>query len=239
MKAGAYYEWVNNSQPGNGDSNGRLIPASWGADTTGNYFADMLTGNARRVRRAVAERRPRHGLQHLRGLHPGQLEGEQPADRRRRPPPVAPGRLVRAQRRRHGGVRSRALQLAGARHDVPRPHLDGHQPDIPTSGVEVQGLFVAARRLRLRPLGRRLDAAPRRLRHVQLPRRAGAVLRLHRPALRRDVHQRRRQPAAVATSRTSTRTRSPASAARSCRPTTSSRGPRAGASRCSGGCRIR
>ena len=29
----------------------------------------------RRVRRAVAERRPRHGLQHLRGLHPGQLEG--------------------------------------------------------------------------------------------------------------------------------------------------------------------
>jgi hypothetical protein len=45
MKAGAYYEWVNNSQPGNGDSNGRLIPASWGANTTGNYFSDMLTGN--------------------------------------------------------------------------------------------------------------------------------------------------------------------------------------------------
>jgi hypothetical protein len=45
MKAGAYYEWVNNSQPGNGDSNGRLIPASWGANTTGNYFSDILTGN--------------------------------------------------------------------------------------------------------------------------------------------------------------------------------------------------
>jgi len=45
MKAGAYYEWVNNSQPGNGDSNGRLVPASWGANTTGNYFSDMLTGN--------------------------------------------------------------------------------------------------------------------------------------------------------------------------------------------------
>ena len=44
MKAGAYYEWVNNSQPGNGDSNGRLVPAR-GAATTGNYFADMLTGN--------------------------------------------------------------------------------------------------------------------------------------------------------------------------------------------------
>jgi hypothetical protein len=45
MKAGVYYEWVNNSQPGNGDSNGRLIPASWGANTTGNYFSDILTGN--------------------------------------------------------------------------------------------------------------------------------------------------------------------------------------------------
>jgi hypothetical protein len=45
MKAGVYYEWVNNSQPGNGDSNGRLIPASWGANSTGNFFSDMLTGN--------------------------------------------------------------------------------------------------------------------------------------------------------------------------------------------------
>jgi len=45
MKAGVYYEWVNNSQPGNGDSNGRLVPASWGATTTGNYFSDVLTGN--------------------------------------------------------------------------------------------------------------------------------------------------------------------------------------------------
>jgi hypothetical protein len=44
LKAGAYYEWVNNSQPGNGDSNGRLIPAPWAANTSGNYFADVLTG---------------------------------------------------------------------------------------------------------------------------------------------------------------------------------------------------
>ena len=40
----------------------------------------LLRGHAdrqpRRVRRAVAEHRPRHGLQHLRGLHPGQLEGD-------------------------------------------------------------------------------------------------------------------------------------------------------------------
>jgi hypothetical protein len=44
MKAGAYYEWVNNSQPGNGDSNGRLELASWATGSSGNYFSDLLTG---------------------------------------------------------------------------------------------------------------------------------------------------------------------------------------------------
>jgi hypothetical protein len=44
LKMGGYYEWVNNSQPGNGDSNGRLIPAPWATGTSGNYFADVLTG---------------------------------------------------------------------------------------------------------------------------------------------------------------------------------------------------
>jgi hypothetical protein len=44
MKAGAYYEWVNNSQPGNGDSNGRLILGNWAGNSSGNYFADLLTG---------------------------------------------------------------------------------------------------------------------------------------------------------------------------------------------------
>jgi len=44
LKAGAYYEWVNNSQPGNGDSNGRLVLANWAAGSSGNYFSDLLTG---------------------------------------------------------------------------------------------------------------------------------------------------------------------------------------------------
>ena len=96
MKAGAYYEWVNNAQPGNGDSNGRLVPASWATNTSGNYFADVLTGTLARVRRAVAEHRPRHGLQHLRAVRAGQLEGEQPAHGGRRPAPVAPRAVVRA-----------------------------------------------------------------------------------------------------------------------------------------------
>ena len=107
--------------------------------------------------------------------------------------------------------------------------VDSERPDVRRRGA--RACSGAARRLRLRPLGRRLDAAPRRLRHVQLPRRAGAVLGLHRPAVRRDVHQRHQQPATVGRRRTSTRTRSPASAAPFWPPTTSSRGRRAGASR--------
>jgi hypothetical protein len=44
MKGGAYYEWVNNSQPGNGDSNGRLAFGAGATGSTGNYFADALIG---------------------------------------------------------------------------------------------------------------------------------------------------------------------------------------------------
>ncbi len=44
LKAGAYYEWVNNKQPGNGDSNGRLILGSSAVGSSGNYFSDLLTG---------------------------------------------------------------------------------------------------------------------------------------------------------------------------------------------------
>src|SRR3954465_15761548 len=44
MKAGADYEWVNNSQPGNGDSNGRLILGNWAPGSSGNYFSALLTG---------------------------------------------------------------------------------------------------------------------------------------------------------------------------------------------------
>jgi len=44
LKMGGYYEWVNNSQPGNGNSNGLLTVAPWAANSSGNYFADLLTG---------------------------------------------------------------------------------------------------------------------------------------------------------------------------------------------------
>jgi hypothetical protein len=44
LKMGAYYEWVQNNQPGNGNSNGVLVPGRWSPDTTGNAFSDLLTG---------------------------------------------------------------------------------------------------------------------------------------------------------------------------------------------------
>ena len=105
-------------------------------------------------------------------------------------------------------------------------------PDVPTSGVEVQSVFFSPR------VGFAYDLSgdgSTLLRGgygmFNFHDAQGPYSRLHRPALRRDVHQRHQQPAAGATSRTSTRTRSRASAAPSWRRTTSSRGPRAGASR--------
>jgi hypothetical protein len=44
LKGGLYYEWVNNNQPGNDNSNGQLESAGWAGGSTGNTIADMLTG---------------------------------------------------------------------------------------------------------------------------------------------------------------------------------------------------
>ncbi len=44
IKAGGFYEWVNNSQPGNNNSNGQIEFATWTGNTTGNLFSDILTG---------------------------------------------------------------------------------------------------------------------------------------------------------------------------------------------------
>ncbi|HEY2933159.1 MAG TPA: carboxypeptidase regulatory-like domain-containing protein [Acidobacteriota bacterium] len=41
---GVYYEWINNNQPGNGNSNGVVIPSTWGENSTGNVFSDLLMG---------------------------------------------------------------------------------------------------------------------------------------------------------------------------------------------------
>ena len=44
LKVGGFYEWVNNSQPGNDYSNGQLTFATWTGNSTGNLFSDILTG---------------------------------------------------------------------------------------------------------------------------------------------------------------------------------------------------
>jgi hypothetical protein len=44
IKGGFYYEWVNNNQPGNDYSNGLLSMGTWTGNSTGNQFADLMTG---------------------------------------------------------------------------------------------------------------------------------------------------------------------------------------------------
>ena len=62
---------------------------------------------------------------------------------------------------------------------------------VPTSGINIQSVFLAPRAGFAYDLfGSGAHAAARRLRHLQLPRSAGTVLRLHRPALWRDARRR-------------------------------------------------
>jgi len=44
IKMGAYYEHVTNAQPGNANSNGYVALATWEGGSSGNTFADLLTG---------------------------------------------------------------------------------------------------------------------------------------------------------------------------------------------------
>ena len=45
MKFGFYWEKTSNNQPSSNSANGDLIFANWGGNTTGNAYADLLTGN--------------------------------------------------------------------------------------------------------------------------------------------------------------------------------------------------
>jgi hypothetical protein len=44
LKFGVFWEWIRNSQPANNDSNGHLNVNSSNPNTTGNEYADLLTG---------------------------------------------------------------------------------------------------------------------------------------------------------------------------------------------------
>lgn len=43
-KAGAFYEFIVNNQPANGNTNGVAAFANWGGNSTGSAYADLLTG---------------------------------------------------------------------------------------------------------------------------------------------------------------------------------------------------
>ena len=44
LKVGAFYQWTQNCQPGSDWSNGYIVAAPWGGNSTGNVFADLLMG---------------------------------------------------------------------------------------------------------------------------------------------------------------------------------------------------
>ena len=44
LKFGFYWELTSNNQPSSNNANGQLIFAQWGGNTTGNAYADLLTG---------------------------------------------------------------------------------------------------------------------------------------------------------------------------------------------------
>jgi hypothetical protein len=44
LKVGAHWEWAANAQPSTDNSNGILAYATWGGNSTGNAYADLLTG---------------------------------------------------------------------------------------------------------------------------------------------------------------------------------------------------
>ena len=43
-KVGGFYEFVINSQPANGNTNGLAAFANWGGNSTGNVLSDILLG---------------------------------------------------------------------------------------------------------------------------------------------------------------------------------------------------
>jgi hypothetical protein len=145
MKAGAYYEWVNNSQPGNGDSNGRLILANSATGSSGNYFSDLLTGTlaeygeqSKNIVRDMAYNifevyaqdswKAKNRLTLEYGLRLSHLGGW-------------------TERNGEGmAVFDPALyNSAAANSQFPGVTWTGRDSDVPRSGVKVQPLFVAPR----------------------------------------------------------------------------------------------
>ncbi len=66
MKFGVYWEAAGNNQPSSNNANGQLIFATWGGNSTGNAYADLLTG---RMAQYAEDNKDRHAIR-----PPGTLE---------------------------------------------------------------------------------------------------------------------------------------------------------------------
>jgi len=145
MKAGAYYEWVNNSQPGNGDSNGRLVYSAGATGSTGNYFSDALIGQLSEY----GEQSPNVVRDMAYNIFEGYVQDSWKVNNRL----TVDGGL----RLSHlggwyerNGVGMAVFDPALYDSQAPGTAFRGLtwtdiNPDVPTSGVEVQGLFWAPR----------------------------------------------------------------------------------------------
>ncbi len=169
---GGYFEFVNNSQPGNDYSNGQLHLR----DVDRQHDRQQLLGHPdrprhQRLHRVDQEHRPRRGLQHLRGLRAGQLQGQAARDARLRPAPVAPG---------SAGTRATTPAWRSSIRRKYDPNAALTRSDAACRGTDMTATFRcpgrrragaglrAARRLRVGHAGQRQDGGPRRLRAVQL-----------------------------------------------------------------------
>jgi hypothetical protein len=175
LKVGGFYEWVNNSQPGNNNSNGQLEFATWTGNTTGNVFSDILTGRGINTYNESTQNVVRDMAYNIFEFY------------------VQDSWKVRPRVTLDAGVRASHLGAWAARNDFGmatwNPALyDPSRRSTPTAGsrgrratgrAALRGpdaglLLGAACRLRLGRAGHRPDRRAGRLWHVQLPRRAGA-----------------------------------------------------------------
>ena len=189
-----------NSQPGNGNSNGHIVSAPWGGNSTGNASPTSCSAGSEQYNEA--SKNVLHNIKY------NQIEGYVQDSWKIKPRLTLDGGirmslpwpLVRRPGARHGGVRP----VEATTRTLPNSALSGIaynaiDSSIPLTGSNVQGLFFhAARRLRLGREGHRRHRDPRRRRHLPLPRPAVALRRRHRLRLRspRDQPQpaRRRWP---------------------------------------------
>ncbi len=197
IKLGGYFEFVNNSQPGNDYSNGQLTFATWTGNTTGNNFSDILTGRGIDDYTESTKNIVRNeGYKVFEGYAQDSYKVKPRVTLEYGLALLLPGAVVCAERHRHGRLQSVGLRPERRAQRSHRRVVAWPRQRRATLGPRRQGRGLrAARRLCMGRLGQRQDCAPRRLRSVQLSRSAGGR-RDHRPARRTRLdHDQPERPA--------------------------------------------